>query len=149
MLTLTSILRKYSLKHFCFGFPFHSQWLALGVTDSSPSPSLSLLCFLSPHDSSSLLPLVSSKTVCSLSVPSLPPQASLGALDLYQQASSRKRRAPTEPVIFTLFCWSGPLFWFRSGSTSGSCNCCPSLWLVTHTHANIYEYTIFFKNPPW
>lgn len=73
--------------------------------------------------------------VCSLWVPCLPLlgfPGSLGAL-VHCLASSRERKAPTEPVIFTLFCWSGLLSWCRSGSTCGYYNCSLFLWPVTHT----------------
>lgn len=87
--------------------------------------SLPLLCF--PRA------LISLKMGCGLWAPFLPRLGSPGAPVHYQPASSREREAPTEPAISTLFYWSGPLYWFRSGSTSGSYNCCLSLWLVTHT----------------
>lgn len=86
---------------------------------------LSLPCFLCA--------LISLKMGCKLWAPFPPHLGSLWARVHYQPASSRKRKVPTEPAISTLFYWSGPLYWFRSGSTSGSYNCCLSLWLVTHT----------------
>lgn len=101
--------------------------------------SLPLMCVLHAFS------LISFKMVCSLWAPFLPRQGSLGALVHYQPASSRKRKAPTEPVISTLFYWSGPLCWFRSGSTSGSYNCCPSLWLVTLS--GTLPFTCFLSDP--
>lgn len=91
-------------------------------TIQSPSSSLHLLCALT-----------SLKMGYNLWAPFPPRLGSPWARVHSQAASSRKREAPTELVISTLSYCSGPLYWFRSGSTSGSYNCCLSLWLVTHT----------------
>lgn len=71
------------------------------------------------------LVFILTKVGCTQSLPLLPLPASLE--ELYPEASSRKTRAPVEPVISTSFCWSGPLCWSRCGSTSGSFSCCLSL----------------------
>lgn len=85
--------------------------------------------------------------VCSLWVPCLPLLGFLGSLGalVHCPASSRERKAPTEPVIFTLFCWSGLLSWCRSGSTCGYYNCSLFLWPVTHTHRHTNRYVHTFS----
>lgn len=114
---------------------------AMRGTGTANQCPFSLLCpffvFLSCASSCAL---ISFKMACSLRAPFPPRLGSLPAVVHYRPASSRKRKAPTEPAISTLFCWSGPSYWFRSGSTSGSYSCCLSLWLVTHTHTHTLPF---------
>jgi len=85
--------------------------------------------------------MTSSQVACRLWAPCPPRRGSLVAFVRYQLAFSWRRKAPREPVTSTSFSWSGPLYWFRSGSTSGSYNCCRSLWLVTHTHTHMHAHS--------
>lgn len=122
----------------------HSGWhcvTAWGETNINSSFFIPLFLLFA---SFMLFPMSPLKMECRLLAHFLARLGSLGALVHYRPASSRERKAPKEPVTSTSFCWCGPLYSFKCGSTCGSCSSCQSLWLVTpHTHEDALMHSLF------